>query len=415
MNDRVEMFCLPTGVCLAAASPCRRVSISVRTGFLLILTALLLCCGKPEGQTTWSGPSKVAVVVPHSGPLMKEGLMLQLGAQMAIQDARGQSPDLPVEMVAYDSPCDAVGAIAVAERIVTDESVCAVVGYLCAESLDAVLPIYRKTDLALINPTVSAEYIRRDRSRHLFPLLYGDGDQAAFLAVYASKGLGLTRLAVISDKSTYGKILGGSFRAEAERLGVALVEDLSVNPNPEEVAQGVKLLKDASPEGIFLASEPRAASMFLIELHSQHVGALLLGPDQLGELEFYEMAGQTAEGLLVCQSILFETGDSKETAFASQFELLYKRRPDWIAAAGYEGMRLTLEVLKRSGPGRTAFLRTIRAISGPDTAFKGLSGPVFFRKDGTSRRPLYVAEIHQGWLRPAKPPTVEFPVNYSKQ
>lgn len=393
-----------------------RVSVSVRAGFLLILSVLLLCCGKPEGQTTWSGPAKVALVVPHSGPLMKEGLMLQLGAQMAIQDARGQSADLRVEMVSYDSPCDAAGAIAVAERIAADESVCAVVGYLCAESLEAVLPIYRKTRLALINPTVSAEYIRRDKSRHLFPLLYGDGDQAAFLAVYASKGLGLTRLALISDKSPYGKILGGSFRAEAEHLGAALVEDVSVNPNPEETAQGIKLLKDASPEGIFLAAQPRAASMFLIELHSQHAGGVLLGPDRLGELEFYEMAGQAAEGLLVCRSILFRTDDSNETAFASQFELLYKRRPDWIAAAGYEGMRLTLGVLKRSrGPGRAAFLHTIRAISGPDTAFKGLSGPVFFRKDGTSRRPLYVAEIHQGWLRPAKPPTVEFPVNYSKQ
>jgi len=392
-----------------------RVSVSVRTGFLLILSALLLCCGKQEDQSTWSGPAKIAVVVPHTGPLMGEGQMLQLGAQMAIKEARGQSAELKVEMVLYDSPCDSVGAISVAERIAADTSVCAVVGYLCAETLRAVLPIYRKAHLALINPTVSAEYIRRDESRYLFPLLYGDGDQAAFLAAYANKGLGLTRLAIISDQSAYGKLLSASFLAAATRLGLALVANVSVNSSPEEAARGVKLLKDASPEGIFLAAQPKAASMFLIELHSHQMAGVVLGPDQLGELELYEMAGQAAEGLLVCQSILLETGESKESGFVHRFELLHKRRPDWIAAAGYDGMRLALKVLDRSGPGRTAFLRSIRAVSGPDTAFNGLSGPLFFRKDGTSQRPLFVAEVHQGWLRPAKPPTVEFPVSYSKQ
>ena len=393
----------------------RRVSVSVRTVFVLILSALLLCCGKQEDRTTWSGPAKIAVVVPYTGPLLGEGQMLQLGAQMAIKEARGLSADLNVAMVLYDSPCDSVGAISVAERIAADTSVFAVVGYLCAETLRAVLPIYRKAHLALINPTVSAEYVRRDESRYLFPLLYGDGDQAAFLAVYANKGLGLTRLAIISDQSAYGKILSASFLAEATRLGVALVANVAVNPNPEEAARGAKLLKDASPEGIFLAAHPKAASMFLIELHSHQVAGVVLGPDQLGELELYEMAGQAAEGLLVCQSILLETGESEEAGFVHRFELLHKRRPDWIAAAGYDGMRLALEVFNRSGPGRTAFLRTIRTVSGPDAAFNGLSGPLFFRKDGTSQRPLFVAEVHQGWLRPAKPSTVEFPADYSRQ
>ena len=393
----------------------RRVSVSVRTGFLLILSTLILCCGKQEAQTTWSGPAKIAVVVSQTGPLMEEGRMLQLGAQMAMKEAQEHSAALKVEMVLYDSPCDSVGAISVAEKIAADTSVCAVVGYLCAETLGAVLPIYRKAYLALINPTISAEYIRNDESRYLFPLMYGDGDQAAFLAVYAKNGLGLTRLAIINDQSAYGKLLSAAFLAEATRLGAVLVANVSVDPNPEEAARSAKLLKDASPEGIFLAAQPKAASMFLIELHKHQMAGVVLGPDQLGELEFYEMTGQAAEGLRVCQSILLETGESKESGFVHRFELLHKISPDWIAAAGYEGMRLALEVFNRSGPGRTDFLRSIRAVSGPDTAFHGLSGPLFFRKDGRSQRALFVAEVHRGGLRPAKPPTVEFPVTYGRQ
>ena len=415
MNDKCRWFFSLFFMGLNSKSPYPPVSVWARIGLLVILSTLLLYCGKQEDRAVWSGPTGIAVVVPSIGPLKEEGRMLQLGAQMAIKEARSQSADLNVEMVLYDSPCDSDGAISVAERIAADTSICAVVGYLCAETLSTVLPIYRKAHLALINPTVSAEYIRRDESRYLFPLLYGDGDQAAFLAVYASKGLGLTRLAIMSDQSAYGKLLSSAFLAEATRLGVALVANVSVNPSPEEAGRGVKLLKDASPEGIFLAAHPKAASTFLIELHSQQAAKVVLGPDQLGELELYEMAAQAAEGLLVSQPILLETNESKETGFVQRFELLHKRRPDWIAAAGYDGMRLALKVFNRSGPGRTAFLHSIRTVSGSDTAFNGLSGPLFFRKDGTSQRPLFVAKVHQGRLRPAKPPTVEFPVSYNKQ
>jgi ABC-type branched-subunit amino acid transport system substrate-binding protein len=120
------------------------------------------------------------------------------------------------------------------------------------------------------------------------------------------------------------------------------------------------------------------------------------------------MTGQGAEGLLVCQPILFDLGDARVDAFVRRFERSYKRRPNWIAAGTYDAMRLALEALKRSGPGRTRILEALRGISGPDIAFHGLSGPLFFDQGGSSRRRFFVGEVHGGGLRAAKPPTVEF-------
>jgi branched-chain amino acid transport system substrate-binding protein len=346
---------------------------------------------------------------------MEEGRMLQLGALMAMHETGGRVADLSVEMVVYDSPCDLEGAIATARQLAADPSISAVVGHLCAEAVAAALPIYQEAHLALINPTVSVEYVRKDESRHLFPLLYGDGEQAAFIAAYIKRGLGLTRVAVISDESTYGNILRASFLAEAELLGLELVAKLSIKPNQDEAARAAELLKDARPEAIFLATYPEAARLFLLERQQQRLAGEVLGPDQLGDLDLYEMAGKAAEGLLVCQPILLDTGNAEEDGFVRRFELLHKRQPDWIAAGGYDAMRLAQEVLIRSGPGRKAFLEALREISGPDVAFGGLSGPVFFRNDGTSQRPLYVGIIRQGKLWAAKPPTVEFPFLPSRE
>jgi branched-chain amino acid transport system substrate-binding protein len=346
---------------------------------------------------------------------MGEGQMLQFGALMARQEAKSRVADLNLEVVVYDSPCDPEMAVATAKGLTTDVAVSAVIGYLCAEELSAVLPLYQDAGLALINPTVSAEYVRQGETRNLFSLLYGDGDQAAFLAHYAKEGLGLDRVAILRDESAYGSVLSTSFDAEATRLDLEVVANVAINSDQAEAAQAVEFLKSTSPEGVFLAASQKAASLFLLQRQRQHLGGVVLGPDQLADLDFYEMAGRAAEGLLVCQPILLESENLKKSRFVRRFEQLYKRRPDWIAAAGYDAMRLALEILNSSGPGRRAFLQRVRTISGPGTAFKGLSGPVFFKEDGTSRRPFYVGEVQNGTLQAAKPPAVAFPVLSNKK
>jgi branched-chain amino acid transport system substrate-binding protein len=391
-------------------SPRGRGAVIGGLALIVLMSVLLLHCGEREKKTKWRGAAKLAVVVPNNGPLQDEGEMLQLGTLMAMEEAGGRVGDHQIEMIVHNSSCNAGIAIAVAEQIAADSSTTAVIGYLCPETIRAVLPIYRKAHLVLINPTVSADYTRKDESRHLFPLLYGDGEQGSFLAAYAKKGLDLSRVAIFSDGSIFGNLLSTFFLREANRLGLELVENISVSPKPDEAARAVGILKGARPQAIFLAASPKAASLFLIELRRQEVGGVVLGPDQFADLDFYEMTGQAAEGLLVCQPILLDREESKRAGFVRRFEQFSKRRPDWIAAAGYDSMRLALEVLSRSGPDRIDFLRVIRKYSDPGESFSGIAGPVFFKQDGTSQRPFFVAEIHQGRLRPAKPPTVEFPV-----
>jgi branched-chain amino acid transport system substrate-binding protein len=385
-----------------------RLFFLTQLALIAVISGLLFCCGAQEETMNWSSPARIGVVVPGNGPLQDEGEMLRFGTSMAIEEAEGRVAGYEVEMIVYHSPCDAGGAVPLAERIVADGSVSAVIGYLCPEPIRAVLPIYKNAHLALINPTVSADYIRRAGSRHLFPLLYGDGEQGEFLAVYAKRGLGLSRVAIFSDGSIFGNLVGGSFLDEANRLGLELVANISANPGGKEAARAVRLLESKKPEAIFLASLPKAASLFLVEYRRRNLGGVVLGPDKLAGLDFYEMAGQAAEGLLVCQPILLDREDPERAEFINRFEQFSKRSPDWIAVAGYDSMRLALEVLSRSGPERTRFLSVLREISDLGRSFRGLTGPVFFKEDGTSQRPLFVAEIHNGGLRPAKPPTVEF-------
>jgi ABC-type branched-subunit amino acid transport system substrate-binding protein len=133
-NDRGETFYIHTAMSLVAVS---------MWSIFFAACLLLSGCSEHAKKMEESGPAKIAVVVPHTGPLMEEGQMLQLGALMARREAEGRVADLSLEVVVYDSPCDPEEGVATAKRLTTDVTISAVIGYLCAETLGAVLPLYQ--------------------------------------------------------------------------------------------------------------------------------------------------------------------------------------------------------------------------------------------------------------------------------
>ncbi|HVO83004.1 MAG TPA: ABC transporter substrate-binding protein, partial [Syntrophobacteria bacterium] len=269
------------------------------------------------------------------------------------------------------------------------------------------LPVYRNAGLPLITPAVSAEEVPGTLRSNLFSLIFGGGDQAAFLAAYARKALGFTRVAVVTDESDYANLFLEPFLEEAGKQNLEVVARISSRPEAAAVALAIQQLKAAGPEALFLATSPESARLLLMERRRQQLGGVILGPDVLGDRDFYEMAGQAAEGLLVPQPLLLGSNRPAVAGFVERFTTTYKRQPDWIAAGGYDALQLVRAVAAREGHRRARVLRGLEAISSRESAFAGVGGPIFFGKGGLCRRPLYVARLEQGILKPADPPTVE--------
>jgi len=392
---------------IVAASPCPRAAASLQWAFLVILGAVLTCCGTGADQGSSKGLVRVALVAPLSGYLGEEGQMLRLGVLLAAAEAKAEAERTQVEVVVYDSPCGGEKAVVVARQVSQDSSVSAVIGYLCAESVREVLPVYRGAGLPLITPAVSGAEVPDALRSNLFSLIFGGGDQAAFLAAYVRKALGLTRVAVVADQSDYANLFLEPFLEEAGKQNLEVVARVYTQPEAGAAGLAIQQLRAASPEALFLATSPESARLLLMERRRQQLGGLVLGPDLLGDRDFYEMTGPAADGLLVSQPLLFGGSSPAVAGFVERFTTAYKRQPDWIAAGGYDALRLVRAVVTREGNRRAGVLRGLEAISGRESAFAGLGGPIFFGKGGLCRRPLYVARLEQGVLKPADPPTVE--------
>jgi branched-chain amino acid transport system substrate-binding protein len=330
--------------------------------------------------------------------------MLRLGALLAAAETSTESGGPQLDVLVYDSPCGGERAIAVAREIAQDHSISAVIGYLCAASVRQVLPVYREAGLPLITPTVSGEEVPEELRGKLFSLIFGGSEQAAFLAAYAKKALGLLRVAVITDHSDYGDLFREPFLEEAKKQG--LITRVFTQTEASGATLTIQEVKAADLQGLFLAAQPENARLLLSEKRRQQLGGVTLAPDVLGDRDFYETTGPAADGLLVSQPVLLGSSSPAVAGFVQRFTEAYKRQPDWIAAGGYDALRLLRMVVAREGRRRGAVLRGLEAISGRESAFSGLGGPIFFSKGGLCRRPLYVARLEQGVLKPAEPPTV---------
>jgi ABC-type branched-subunit amino acid transport system substrate-binding protein len=199
--------------------------------------------------------------------------------------------------------------------------------------------------------------------------------------------------------------LQGPFLEEAEKQGLAT--RVFTQTEPLGVALTIQEVKAADPQALFLATHPETARLLLVERRRQQLSSVALAPDILGDRDFYEMTGPAADGLLVSQPVLLTGGSPEVAGFVQRFIGAHKRQPDWIAAGGYDALRLLQMVVGREGRRRAGVLRGLEAISGRESAFSGLGGPIFFGKGGLCRRPLYVARLEQGVLKPADPPTVD--------
>jgi branched-chain amino acid transport system substrate-binding protein len=388
-----------------SVSPSHRVSASLRWALLAMLGALLVCCGTGSDHGSAKRPVRIALVAPVSGALEDEGQMLHLGVLLDAGETNTKPGGPQLEVPVYDSPCGGERAVAVAREIAQDPSISAVIGYLCVASVREVLPVYRDAGLALIAPTVSGEEVSEKLRGNLFSLISGGSEQAAFLAAYAKKSLGLVRVAVIADHSDYGDLLTEPFLEEAGKQG--LTTRLFMQAEASDAALTIRQVRAADQQAIFLATRPENARLLLVERRRQRLGGVALAPDMLGDRDFYEMTGPAADGLLVSQPVLLGGSSPDAAGFAQRFTGAYKRQPDWIAAGGYDSLRLLWMVVGREGPRRAAILRGLEAISGRASAFSGLGGAIFFGNGGLCRRPLYVARVERGVLKPAEPPTVD--------
>jgi branched-chain amino acid transport system substrate-binding protein len=322
---------------------------------------------------------RIGFAAPFTGDQSIVGVPMRQCAELAaaLANERGDLP-FDVEVRGEDDFATPDGARAAAARFIADASVLAVVGHKNSGPSAAAAPLYAAARMTQITPSSTNSALSARGHATFFRMCAHDAIQGRTAARYAVRVRGAHRIAVLHDRTDYGRPLAEAVAAALGEEGaeVALFEGVAEGAGtfPETVAR----IRALAPDLVYFGLTEIEASIFARELRDAGVTALLFGTDGSPESKFLPLAGPAAEGSLHTYAGAPPSRAPAMRAFIEAFESRYEAVPVYGPEVFDAANQIIAAAAAAPARTRAAVLAGVATMA----EFSGASGRVRFDENG---------------------------------
>jgi branched-chain amino acid transport system substrate-binding protein len=362
----------------------KRYLLSVFVGLTLILGACAPAATTPApvnpAPTTQatSGTIKIATVGPITGDGAVWGTQQQQGVQLAIDDinAGGGILGKQVELVAFDDKGDPKEAVSVAQRIVDDPSIVAVVGHLYSSSTKAAGPIYTKGKVPLVAVAATNPTVVTVGGDYVFRINLSDASAGADMADYTVTKMGKKKIAVLVDQTDYAQGVYDAFAAKAKELGAEIVSvQKYVGGQDKDFSVMLTTIQGTNPDVILASSLSGEAALIAQQMKALGITLPLLIPDGATEPTYIKLAGAAAEGTTAFSYFDPTIKDPKIQDLEKKYTAKYNQDILTYVPYAYDAMTAIADAIKLAGnTDRTAIRNALEKVNDPN----GVTGTLSF-------------------------------------
>ena len=251
-------------------------------------------------STAQAAEIKIGVAGPITGDLAAFGEQLKRGAEMAVADinAKGGINGQKLSLVIGDDRCDPKEARSVAEKL-ANQKVAFVAGHYCSGSSIPASEVYKEENILQISPASTNPVFTDRKLKNVFRVC-GRDDQQGIVAgdLIADKFKG-KKVAVIHDKSQYGKGLADETKKQLNKRGITETMYEAITPKEKDYSALVSKLKANGIDVIYYGGYHPEAGLIVRQAREQGLNATLISGDALVDKEFWAIAGKAGEGTLM--------------------------------------------------------------------------------------------------------------------
>lgn len=242
----------------------------------------------------------VAVAGPMKGQFAAFGDQMRAGAEQAVVDINlaGGVLDEPIVLDVVDDGCEEGKAKAVANQLI-GRGVSMVIGHVCFGASIPASEIYSEAGIIQISPaTTLPNFTDMRPGKGVFRLAPRDDDQAKVIGALLAGGYADKEIALLHDKSAYGKGLTDAVRTVMNGLGKTetLYQGFDAGLNDYRVLVSRLALEGA--DVIFFGGYHPEAGLIKLEMQKLGVDAVLVGGDTLMGQAYWDVAGEAGQGTL---------------------------------------------------------------------------------------------------------------------
>ena len=241
----------------------------------------------------------VGVAGPMTGGEATFGRQLKNGAEQAIADinATGGVLGKQLKLVIGDDACDPKQARSIGEKFAS-QKLPFVVGHYCSSSSIPASEAYAEGGVLQITPASTNPTFTERKMWNTFRVCGRDDQQGAVAGAYIAKNFKGKAIAVLHDKTTYGKGLADETKKALNRAGVREKMYEAYNKGDKDFTALVSKLKLNKIDLVYVGGYHQESALILRQMRDQGLKTILMAGDALADKEFASITGPAAEGVL---------------------------------------------------------------------------------------------------------------------
>ncbi len=279
------------------------------------------------------------------------------GAMIAVDEANADGGLLgrPVELIVEENLLDAATAVEVAETMILDDEVAAIIGPNRSVHAIEVGAVAQGHGVPMIttaatNPRVTAA------GDLVFMAAFTDQFQGRVMADFAFETLGVTTAAVLTQRGeVYSEGIGEFFVNHFRRLGGTVVANLSYEDGATDFGAQLAAVADASPAAVFMPGP--ATEIVLLTSQARALPlqdatgepTVFLGADAWDNATLLENEQAAVEGSFFSTHFSPDTEEPTSRAFVEAYRARFGTAPTGGDGVSYDAVRLFLQAATRAG------------------------------------------------------------------
>ena len=290
----------------------------------------------------------IAVAGPMTGGEAAFGRQMKNGAEQFIADFNA-GPGLlgkKLKLEIGDDACDPKQARSVAEKL-SSMKIPFVAGHFCSSSSIPASEVYAESGVLQITPGSTNPTFTERKLWNTMRVCGRDDQQGLVAAEYIAKNFKGKNIAILNDKSTYGKGLADETKKALNKAGIKEKMFESYNKGDKDFTAIVSRMKRDNIDLVYLGGYHQEGGLLMRQMRDQGLKTVLMAGDALNDKEFASITGPAAEG------VLFTFGpDPRNKATAKAVVEKFKAKnidPEGYTLYTYAAMQVWTQAAAKAG------------------------------------------------------------------
>ncbi|MBA2689836.1 MAG: ABC transporter substrate-binding protein [Burkholderiales bacterium] len=287
-----------------------------------------------------------------SGPASSLGIEMRKGIEAYLNhvNSEGGVNGRKLVLKSLDDGYEADRAAANTKKLINDEKVFALLGYVGTPTSNASLPVFTAAKVPFVGPFTGAESLRQPVNRYIFNVRASYYQETEKI-VEQLTSLGMKKIAVFYQNDAYGKagLTGVELAMKKRKLPIAALG--TVERNTVTVSEAVQGIATVEPQAVIMISAYKSCAAFIKEMKKAGSNPQFMNVSFVGSKALADELQQQGRGVGISQVVPYPW--SIGTPIVKEYQKLMvvagSKEFNFSSLEGFMAAKVLVEGIKRTG------------------------------------------------------------------